>query len=156
MSAGRVSPPNAPPPGELLLEAVIPGLPPSVNGLWKVRPRGLYKSHAARQWQHDAVWLMKSAAGLPVATFGGPVSYLLLLLASTGRKSDADNRVKAFQDCLQMAGIIADDCQVKDHRVIHAVTGRANQTAVYLWAGERLPEGEMRRLVGELEAARIK
>jgi Holliday junction resolvase RusA-like endonuclease len=132
-------------PGMLLVSAEFPGLPPSVNGIWKPLGRGLYKSAKAKQWQHDAVWILRKAAGLPVKTFEDDVCYLLVLLTSTNRRRDGDNCVKALQDCLQMAGIIKDDSQVKDHRVI-LTRGTPARTILYLWADSRLPAEDVERI----------
>jgi Holliday junction resolvase RusA-like endonuclease len=131
--------------GALLVSAEFPGLPPSVNNIWKPHGRGLYKSAKAKQWQHDAMWILRKAAGLPVKTYMDDVSYLLMLFTPSSRKRDGDNCVKALQDCLQMAGIIKDDSQVKDHRVI-LTKGAPARTILYLWADSRLPAENVERI----------
>jgi Holliday junction resolvase RusA-like endonuclease len=133
--------------GDLLVYATIPGLPPSVNNIWKPHGRGIYKNPIAKEWQERTVWILRQATGLPVKTYGGEVSYLLLLIPATLAKMDGDNRVKLLQDCLQMSGIIKDDSQVKDHRVILASKGGASETVVYLWAGNRLPDEEVQKIL---------
>jgi Holliday junction resolvase RusA-like endonuclease len=105
----------------------------------------LYKSEKAKRRQHDAMWILRKAAGLPVKTFGEDVSYLLMLLTPSNRRMDGDNCVKALQDCLQMSGIIEDDAQVKDHRVILA-KGTPARTILYLWADSRLPAEDVERI----------
>jgi Holliday junction resolvase RusA-like endonuclease len=116
-----------------------------VNNIWKPHGRTLYKNSSVRKWQEDAAWILREAVGLPVKTFAGDVSYLLMLLTSTDRKRDGDNCVKALQDCLQMAGIIKDDSQVKDHRVIMA-RDKPARTILYLWADSRLPAEDVEHI----------
>jgi Holliday junction resolvase RusA-like endonuclease len=134
-------------PGDLLVYATIPGLPPSVNNIWKPHGRGIYKSPRAKEWQEGAAWILRQAVGLPVKTYEGEVSYLLLLVPSTTTKMDGDNRVKSLQDCFQMAGIVKDDSQVKDHRVVSALRRGVAETVVYLWASGRLPDEEVREIL---------
>jgi Holliday junction resolvase RusA-like endonuclease len=131
-------------PGTLIASAVIPGLPPSVNGIWRIKGRGIYKTQAARAWQETASICLRFARKVQGEPYEGPVCYLMTVLAEKiGRKRDTDNMTKSVQDSLQIAGLIADDSQVQDFRVVRIITGQPDQTAVFLWAGERLPEDEM-------------
>jgi Holliday junction resolvase RusA-like endonuclease len=131
--------------GELLVSAEFPGLPPSVNNIWKPYKSGIYKNPAVNRWQSEAVWILRKSIGLPVKTYEGDVSYLLMLMLSSKRKRDADNCVKALQDCLQISGVIKDDSQVKDHRVI-MTAGKPARTLLYLWADSRLPAEDVEEI----------
>ena len=49
-----------------------------------------------------------------VGPYLGPVALHIIMTSRTRRRWDLDNRVKAVQDCLQMAGIIKDDSQITE------------------------------------------
>lgn len=138
-------------PGRLIVAARFPGLPPSVNNIWKIKSRGIYKSPDAKKWQADALWILRGAREDRSVAYEDEVCYLLALLPATARRFDCDNCVKSLQDCLQLAGIIKDDSQVKDHRVIALPPGgKGAQSVIYLWAGGVLPDESVREAIGRL------
>lgn len=93
-------------------------MPPSVNAIWRSR-RGLdgrpsfYLDHKYKQWKlHcDGIYM----ATRPRTKFRAPVKVDITLDRSR-KRGDADNRIKAVQDWLQRAAIVADDKQVEDVR----------------------------------------
>lgn len=63
-----------------------------------------------RRWRDQAVaTLHEQLAGVAIA---GRVALGIELRASTRRRYDLDNRVKALQDALTLAGVLGDDSQV--------------------------------------------
>ena len=95
-----------------LLEVSLKGLPPTVNQMYRTgRYSRRYKTQATRDYQRYAVKAMK-AAHLVSYTFLGRAILDVKFFAPDSRKWDLDNRFKALQDCLQMAGIIKDDSQI--------------------------------------------
>ena len=96
----------------VLLDMVLEGLPPTVNQMYRTsKTRIRYKTKKARDFQRDAVKAMQAAHLVPY-TFKGRVSLNVKFYVSDKRKWDLDNRLKALQDCLQMAKIIEDDSQI--------------------------------------------
>jgi Holliday junction resolvase RusA-like endonuclease len=134
--------------GSLIASAEIPGLPPSVNGIWKVRRRGIYKSKKARVWQEVASWELAMGRKKRGEPYCGPASFLMVVLArSIGRRRDIDNMGKCAHDAAQRAGVFKDDSQVQDFRAVRIFTGQADKTAIYVWAGERLPDDDVRQVI---------
>ena len=96
-------------------EIVLAGLPPTVNRMYRSRGGRVYKARVSRVWQDAAAVLIQDAwDGQP---YEGDVELRIYLGASTRRRWDIDNRVKAVQDCLQAGGVLVDDCQVQVLRV---------------------------------------
>jgi Holliday junction resolvase RusA-like endonuclease len=135
-------------PGTLIVSTKIPGLPPSVNSIWKARGRGVYKSQKAKVWQEDARIRLCHACHFKCARYEGAACYLMLVLSKkSGPRRDIDNMTKVVQDSFCYAGLIADDSQIQDFRVVRTQSSGENETVIYLWAGERLPEEEVSGLV---------
>ena len=100
-----------------LLEVTLKGLPPTVNQMYRTgRYSRRYKTQATRDYQRYAVKAMK-AAHLVSYTFEGRTILNVKFFVADKRKWDMDNRLKALQDCLQMARIIKDDSQIDDIHV---------------------------------------
>ena len=100
-----------------LLEVTLKGLPPTVNQMYRnAGTRVRYKTKKTRDYQRYAIKAMQEAHLVPY-TFEGRTILNVKFFVAEKRKWDMDNRLKALQDCLQMAGIIKDDSQIDD---IHA------------------------------------
>lgn len=100
--------------GRLLARATVPGVAPSVNHTYRASGGGrVYKTSEAKDWQTMAAVILASGRrpdkGWP---HRGRVHLDLIFHVRNKRRSDMDNRIKAVQDCLAMAGIIEDDYQV--------------------------------------------
>ena len=87
-------------------------MPPTVNHLYRSTAVGRrYKTEAGRQYQQEVNNIIKQAySGKEVYT--GSVGLYIVFETNTRRRWDIDNRVKALQDCLTMAGVLRDDKQV--------------------------------------------
>lgn len=97
----------------ILLELEIQGLPPTVNHLYRTARAGFrYKTKNGRKYQeHISSLLAEKWQGC--APYSKDIELRIEFKVKSRRKWDIDNRVKALQDCLGMAGIIEDDSQVQ-------------------------------------------
>ena len=94
-----------------LLRLEIPGLPPTVNHIYRTGKNFRYKVKEVRDWQEKITLLMRHAkTNKEIYTF--PVALKIICCSNDKRRWDIDNRIKALQDCLAPAGIIRDDSQV--------------------------------------------
>ena len=95
--------------GKLNVELL--GLPPTVNHMYRTGNRTRYKTLEVREYQQYAVnklrelWQGRKA-------LSGRIEMRITFTTDNKRRWDIDNRVKALQDCLSMAGVIRDDSQV--------------------------------------------
>ena len=93
------------------LEVKLLGLPPTVNHMYRTGTRSRYKTLEVREYQQYAVNKLREAwAGR--ATLTGRIEMRLTFTTDTRHRWDIDNRVKALQDCLSVAGVIRDDSQL--------------------------------------------
>lgn len=129
------------PEGAALVSVRLPGLPPSVNALWRHVGNRTYKPRKVHEWQEAATICIRLSKTAQEAAHTGAACYLLVLKTQTGRLMDCDNREKALQDCLEMAAVVQDDSQITDHRTVRIVTGQPDETVLHVWAGDMLPEG---------------
>ena len=102
-----------------LLSITLDGLPPTVNHLYRTGGRHRYKTPEGVAYQEATAAEMRAQREmLParrcVGPYLGPVALHIVMTSRTQRRWDLDNRVKAVQDCLQMAGIIKDDSQITE------------------------------------------
>lgn len=94
-----------------ILDMELLGLPPTVNHMYRTGTRSRYKTLEVREYQQYAVHKMREAwAGK--ATLTGRIEMRLIFTTNNRRRWDIDNRVKALQDCLSIAGVIEDDSQL--------------------------------------------
>ena len=116
---------------EPFFRAALPGLPPTVNHLYRTGANGRrYKTRSGRSWQNGAAEILRAAWGRE--PYDGDVELRVYLVASDRRKWDIDNRVKAVQDCLQAGGVLRDDRQVQ-RLVIERSLGAAAKTILELY-----------------------
>lgn len=96
----------------VLLRVDLPGLPPTVNSMYRTyRRASRTKTKATREWQEWATAIIAGAWGTR-PPYKGLVTLEIFLQPKTEIRWDADNRIKALQDCLKPAGVIEDDAQV--------------------------------------------
>ena len=116
-----------------LLEVELRGLPPTVNHLYRTGKNGTrYKTVMGKLYQ-DYATLVLSNEWHEQARYPGSVELRLTLTSGRKRKWDLDNRVKALQDCLELAGVIEDDAQIEVLHVERA-TGRRTSTRLEMYA----------------------
>lgn len=90
--------------------------PPSVNGYWRNLKGRTLISKRGRQYK-DAVWtLIRSDRVEPMG--GQLVSSVVVLHPPDKRRRDHDNYGKGLYDALTHAGVLDDDTQVRDGRVV--------------------------------------
>ena len=80
-------------------------------------------------WQQQIAVLLTKAR--KVEGYSGIVTLHITLETPNRKRWDLDNRVKALQDCLQMAGIIKDDSQIWELHVKRKL-GKKTTTRVVL------------------------
>ena len=117
-----------------LLDITLDGLPPTVNHLYRSGGGHRYKTKAGVEYQQVAANEMRAQRqALATHTRGpylGDVALQIIMTARTRRRWDLDNRVKAVQDCLQMAGIIKDDSQITELVVRRDALPRLDRTRI--------------------------
>lgn len=87
------------------------GLPPTVNHMYRTGNRSRYKTLEVREYQQYVVNKLREAwTGRKTLT--GRIEMRLVFTTDNHRRWDIDNRVKALQDCLSVAGVIRDDSQL--------------------------------------------
>ena len=116
-----------------LLEVELRGLPPTLNHLYRTARNGTrYKTVMGKLYQDYATLLLRQEWH-EQARYPGSVELRLTLTSGRRRKWDLDNRVKALQDCLELAGIIEDDAQIEVLHVERA-TGKSSSTRLEMYA----------------------
>lgn len=92
--------------------------PPSVNAMYKRTKRGVYLSKAARAFKALAAEMLERdwPQGTPPLT--GQLKAIVEAYPPDKRKRDGDNLLKCVYDALQAAGIVSDDTQIIDTRII--------------------------------------
>ena len=93
------------------LDMELIGLPPTVNHMYRTGNRSRYKTLEVREYQQYAVNKLREA-WRGRKTLDGRIELRIKFQTDNKRRWDIDNRVKALQDCLSMAGVIWDDSQV--------------------------------------------
>lgn len=126
--------------GHLLTFSDIPGLPPSVNAIWRKSATGAtYKTPEAKMWQTESAMRLREKRRFYGDPYRKAVCYFMLIFDKGNGRKDIDNMTKCAQDSMQEGQIIKDDRQVQDFRVKRFLVGLESMTVIYMWAGENLP-----------------
>jgi len=93
--------------------------PPSANRMWRMvrvgRGMRMLLSREGRTYRARACAVL---AGRVTHALAGRLRVVLTLHPPDRRKRDADNTMKAVGDALQDAGVIVDDAQIVDLRIL--------------------------------------
>ena len=117
---------------KILLTLDLEGLPPTVNHLYRSASGGRrYKTAEGRYYQEKASAKIATAWGSVTPAYTQCVELRIEFETNSRRKWDIDNRVKAVQDCLQMAGVLKDDSQIVTLHV-EKHEGRQDRTRITL------------------------
>ncbi len=93
----------------ILIKVEFEGLPPTVNHMYMNAQGRRFRTKECREYQEKTTEIIKSLWG--ENPYSGRVALYVELLTANRRRWDIDNRLKALQDCLQLAGVIKDDSQ---------------------------------------------
>lgn len=97
-----------------MIEIIVP-LPPSANRIWRKSGKRIHKSAAYTTWlARTVIWIHAQQ----FEPFDGKVRVDLELPVNNRR--DIDNSIKPVLDCLEAAGVFANDRQVKQLWVAEA------------------------------------
>ena len=94
-----------------LISITLKSLPPTVNHMYMNAHGRRFRTAECREYQEYAVEQLK-AVWNNKPLFTGRAALFITLSTNNRRRWDIDNRMKALQDCLTMAGIIKDDSQI--------------------------------------------
>ena len=112
-----------------LLHMELKGLPPTVNHMYRSTKGGRrYKTMMGKLYQ-DYATLSLSAEWHNKPAYAGDIELRITFTSTNRRRWDIDNRVKALQDCLELAGVIKDDSQVQ---VLHVERQHGKQAKTRL------------------------
>ena len=104
--------------------------PPSVNHYWGHRGSRRFLSPKVQMWRREATVLVRAARKI---IFSGPVAVVLYLYPPDRRRRDLDNVVKAVLDALVLGGLLKDDSQVVELRVVKNSPQKPGQVLVEVW-----------------------
>lgn len=95
------------------LDIKLMGLPPTVNHMYRTGYKTRFKVLEVREYQQYVIGQLRQVwAGRE--TLNGRLGMRIIFTTDDKRRWDIDNRVKAVQDCLSIAGVIRDDSQLDE------------------------------------------
>ena len=100
----------------VLISLELEGLPPTVNHMYRTSGRYRYKTAETKIYQ-EYVSAKLREQWQSQKQYTQPVELDVKFFTDNRKRWDIDNRVKALQDCLSMAGVIKDDTQIDDLHV---------------------------------------
>ena len=119
----------------VLLGLELEGLPPTVNHIYRSARRGFwFKTASCVKYQEEVSNAMRRL--WDKEAYDGRVSLNIKFTVQNRRKWDRDNRVKALQDCLELACVIKNDSQI-DELHVKREHGEVSKTSIKLCAYQR-------------------
>ena len=115
----------------ILISLEFSGLPPSVNHSHINAHGRRFRTKECRDFQAQIINELK-LLWRNKPSFIGRAYLDLTLITNNKRRWDIDNRLKALQDCLTMAGVIKDDSQI-DRIKIERLYQSENKTLLRLF-----------------------
>ena len=111
-----------------LLRLELDTLPPTVNHMhMKVRGR-VFRTEDCRDFQEQTVAKLRTLWNKP--PFTGRTAVIYIFTTNNKRHWDIDNRLKALQDCLAMAGVIKNDWQIDFTQIERRYTEKISTTLI--------------------------
>ena len=106
-----------------------------------------YKTKAGSDFQKLVVGVMKDALlkSDQLVPYEGRVSVFITMTAKDRRRWDLDNRLKAVQDCLQIAGVLKDDSQIDELWITREPIPKKDETRIKVLKREGDPETPKRK-----------
>ena len=118
-----------------ILDITLLELPPTINHYYRTGRTVRYKTAEGKAFQAQAAAVMNTFRKNDVP-YAGPVALHIIMTTKTRRKWDLDNRVKAVQDCLALAGVIEDDNQIDELVVRRESFPKLDRTRVIVMTRE--------------------
>ena len=112
------------------LEFTLP-FPPSVNHYWRNFRGRMVIGARGRAYRKAAIDAIGDQA-VPVEGIGGPLKVELLAHPPDRRRRDLDNLQKALLDSIVAAGVIEDDSNIDDLRVVRGPVFPGGKVAVVI------------------------
>jgi crossover junction endodeoxyribonuclease RusA len=81
-------------------------LAPSVNSLWRISGKRMYRTKQYKEWAEEAGWMIRQQTK---ECIDGPYALHIRALKPDKRRRDLDNIIKATSDLLVEMQIIEDD-----------------------------------------------
>ncbi len=100
----------------VLISLKLDGLPPTVNHMYRTSGRYRYKTAETRMYQEHVSARLRELWNSQ-QQYTKPVELFIKFFTNNKKRWDIDNRVKALQDCLSIAGVIRDDTQIDELHV---------------------------------------
>ncbi|RME98664.1 MAG: RusA family crossover junction endodeoxyribonuclease [Alphaproteobacteria bacterium] len=105
--------------------------PPSVNRAWRMvrvgRSCRMLQSREGRAYRREACARL---AAMHAPRLDGALRVVVTLHPPDRRKRDVDNALKALLDALQHGGVIRDDAQIADLRVVRGSVVRGGRADI--------------------------
>ena len=111
-----------------LLRLELNTLPPTVNHMYMSSYGRRFRTEECRDFQEQTVAKLRTLWNEP--PFTGRAAVVYIFATNNKRRWDIDNRVKALQDCLAMAGVIKDDAQIDFIQIERQYSGKISTTLI--------------------------
>jgi len=114
-------------------------LAPSVNALWRISGKRMYRTKQYKDWLEEAGWMIKQQNR---STIDGEYALHIRALR-TNKRRDLDNIIKATSDLLVEMRVVEDDSQCVALAAEWAKTNNAPMTVTIIAIGEKNEQSGM-------------